>query len=240
MKKTLKTAFIALIALSTAISCSTDEPDPAPPIEYETAELSSRNYITSDLILDFLMDTVKVNSGLSYAFGGKGSFEWAVGDANVQFSIQNASDNSGLFSANINVEKDKSYYSATAGPATAGVVVWAENDKTLPAEGNVRFRLLNAYQDVGAIDLYIGGTTVDHKVITDLNFGVLSAYIEVSHTDISTMIICTNTGVAPDPNTNLLTTLANTAHEANKIYLDAMASETTDATSKFTLFVTEQ
>ena len=240
MKNVLKSSILTLLVLITIISCKEDEPAPAPPLVYDAAELSTRNYITSDLTLDFFIDTTEVASALAYGFGNNETFEWVVDAPGVQFAILDASDKSVLFSTGIGVEKDATYYAAVVGPETAGSVVFAENEKTLPATGNVRMRVLHAYQDIGAIDLYIGGTTPEHKVITNLDFSGFSPYIEVSHTDVSTMIICTETGVLPDPATNLLTTLANTAHEADKIYLNALASETIDATSKFSLFVTEQ
>ena len=124
--------------------------------------------------------------------------------------------------------------------ARGGVVVFGENDLTEPATGHVRIRFLHASQDVGPVDIYIGGTTADHKKVTDLKFSDFSNYIEVSHADVSAMIVCTEAGVLPDPATNLLTIEANTSHEADKIYLDALASETIVATSKVSLFVTEQ
>jgi len=238
----IKNTLAVLLLLVTIISCNKDEdPAPAPPLVYEGAALSTRNYITSDLTLDFFIDTARVASGLSYGFGNKSDFEWVVDAPGVQFSILDATDNTSvLFTTGIAVEKDALYYAAVVGPENAGSVVFAVNEKTLPAAGNVRMRVLHAYQDVGAIDLYIGGTTPEHKVITDLAFGGLTSYIEVSHTDVSTMIICTETGVLPDPATNLLTTLENTLHEADKIYLNALASDTKEATSTFSLLVTEQ
>jgi hypothetical protein len=237
----IKNTLAVLLLLVTIISCSKDEdPVPTPPLVYEGAELSTRNYITSDLTLDFFIDTTQVASGLGYGFGDKSAFEWVVDAPGVQFSILDASDKSSLFSAGIGVEKDATYYAAVVGPAAAGAVVLAENDKTLPQDGNVRMRILHAYQDIGAIDVYIGGTAAENKVITNLGYSGLSTYVEVSHTDVSTMIICTETGVLPDAATNLLNILENTSHEANKIYLNAVASATIDATSAFSLFVTEQ
>ena len=241
MKNYIKNTLAVLLILSAVISCKTDEPAPAPPLVYEGAEISTRNYITSTLSLDFFIDTTKVGSALSYAFSSRNSFEWVVDAPGVQFTILDATDNTAvLFTTGIAVEKDALYYAAVVGPETSGSVVFAVNEKTLPAAGNVRMRVLHAYQDVGAVDLYIGGTTPEHKVITNLLFGGLSDYIEVSHTDVSTMIICTETGVLPDPDTNLLTTLENTLHETDKIYLNALASDTKEATSTFSLLVTEQ
>ncbi len=51
----------------------------------------------------------------------------------------------------------------------------------------------------------------------------MSSYIEVSEADIMASIIVTKTGVMPDPGTDLLTIEASTAHEAGKIYQDALA-----------------
>jgi len=238
MKKILKSTLVVFVLFITVISCSKDDP-PTPPVEYEGAELVSRNYLTADISLNFLMDDVTVNSDLAYAFGGSGAFEWEVGASSVTFSIKE-DDIGVLFSADLLVVKDRSYYSAVVGPYPGGVVVFGENDLTEPATGNVRIRFLHAYKGVDLVDLYIGGTTADHKKVTNLDFSDFSNYIEVSHADVSAMIICTEAGVLPDLATNLLTIEANTSHEADKIYLDALASETIDATSKFSLFVTEQ
>ena len=145
-----------------------------------------------------------------------------------------------MFSTTLTVEKDQSYYSGLVGSSSAGTVVFINNDTTPPTSDNVRIRYLHAYQDIGAVDIYIGGTTADHKKITNLDFAEMSAYIEVSLADVNTMIVCTNTGVAPDEATNLFNIIDDDSHDAGKIYEEALASQTTDPTSKFSLFITEQ
>jgi hypothetical protein len=244
MKSILKSTLVVIILFITVTSCSKDEPTPVPPIVYDTAELLTRNYLTSAAGFDWLVNGNKVSTNLQYAFGGKGTFQWnADSIAAVILSINDADTGNELFTTTLPVAKDKSYYSGLVGSFTAGTgtVVFNENDTTEPTTGNVRIRFLHAYQDLGnEIDIYIGGITADHKKITALDFAEMSAYIEVSLDDVNAMIICTNTGVAPDEATNLLTIGANTAHEAGKIYEDAFASLNTDPASDFDLYVTEQ
>lgn len=242
MKNILKSALTVFILFFTVTSCSkNDEPTPAPPIVYDTAELLTRNYLTDDSGFDWLVNGTKISTDLKYGFGSKGTFQWnADSIAAIILSINLASTTDELFSANIPVEKDKSYYSGLVGSATDGTVVLIENDPTAPATGNVRVRFLHAYQNIDGVDIYIGGTTVDHKKVTNLIFSEMSNYIEVSQTDISASIICTLTGVLPDEATDLFRSLGSSAHEAGKIYQDALASINKNATSDFSLFVTEQ
>ena len=241
MKNILKSALVVFVLFITVISCGKDDPEPAPPIVYDTAELLTRNYFAAEGGFDWLINGNKISTDLQYAFGSKGPFEWnADSTAVVVLSINDSDTGSEIISEPLPVEKDKSYYSSLVGSGTVLTVVFSQNDTTLPATGNVRIRFLHAYPDADAIDIYIGGITADHKKVTGLNYTELSAYIEVSLADASAMIICTNTGVAPDEATNLLTIGPNTLHDPGKIYEDAFSSLTTDPTSKFSLFVTEQ
>ncbi|RLD21822.1 MAG: hypothetical protein DRI71_08350 [Bacteroidetes bacterium] len=240
MKNILKSTLVVFIIFITVSSCKKKD-EPVPPIVYDTAELVTRNYLTSASGFDWLVNGNKNSTDLRYAFGSKGPFQWnADSIAAVILSINDADTGTEVFSTTLTVEKDKSYYSGLVGSSTSGTVVFINNDPTPPATGNVRIRFLQAYQDIGAVDISIGGITADHKKVTNLEFAEMSAYIEVSLADASTMIVCTNTGVAPDEATNLLTIGANTSHEAGKIYEEALSSLTTDPISKFTLFVTEQ
>ena len=242
MRSILKSASIIFILFFTVTSCNNnDEPTPAPPIVYDTAELLTRNYLTDDSGFDWLVNGTKISTDLKYGLGSKGTFQWNTDSiAAVILSINIASTTTELFSANIPVEKDKSYYSGLVGSSTAGTVVLIENDLTAPATGNVRIRFLHAYQDIEPVDIYIGGTAVDNKKVTNLDFSDMSNYVEVSHADVSASIIVTKTDVLPNPATDLLTIEASTTYESGKIYQDALASVNTDATSALSLFVTVQ
>lgn len=240
MKNILKSALVIFILFVLVISCKEDD-EPIPPIVYDSAELLTRNYYTSAAGFDWLVNGQKVATDLRYAFGSKESFQWnADSIAKVKMSIHDSNTESEVFNTIFDVIDGRSYYSALVGSSTSGTVVLSENDPTTPTKGKLRIRFLHAYQDVGPVDIYIGGTTADHKKVTNLDFAELSAYIEVSLAEVGIMIICTKTNIAPDENTNLLTISGDDSHSNGLIYEDALASINTDPTSKFSLFVTEQ
>jgi len=241
MKNNLKSTLVVFVLFIHLTSCSTND-EPAPPINYDTATILTRNYLTSAAGFDWLLNGQKVSSDLQYAFGSKGTFQWnADSVAKVVLAINDANTGSEVFTTVVDVVKNQTYYSGLVGSSTTGTVILNQNDSTAPATGNVRIRFLHAYQDIdNKIDIYIGGITADHKKVTALDFAEMSTYIEVSLADANAAIVCTNTGVAPEESTNLLTIGANTSHEAGKIYESALASINTDPASKFSLFVTEQ
>jgi hypothetical protein len=240
MKITLKSTLVLSVLFIHLTSCSTTD-EPIPPIVYDSAELVTRNYLTSAASFDWLVNGQKVSSDLQYAFGSKGTFQWSADStAKVKMSIHDSNTESEVFNATFDVIVGRSYYSALVGSSTSSTVVITENDPTTPTKGTLHIRFLHAYQNVGPVDIYIGGTTADHKKVTNLDFAELSAYIEVSLAQVSLMIICTKTNIAPDENTNLLTIGENSVHSTGLIYEDALASINTDPTSRFSLFVTEQ
>ena len=67
MNKSLKIGSILLL-ITVVSACKKDEA-PAPPVEYDKAKLLTKNYITDDGSLDFLMDELKITEGVAYAFG---------------------------------------------------------------------------------------------------------------------------------------------------------------------------
>jgi len=236
-----------IVFISFLLACSTNEPLPQPPIEYDTAELIVRNYFTDDAAFDFRIDNTAISTEVAYGGGGKGIFKWdSAGDGVLNFSINTSTTETVVFSIGLKAEKDKSYYFCMLGPVTDGWVTLVENNLVSPQAGNARIRFLHAYHQniepilIEPIDIYIGGSTVDFKLITGLNYTELSTTFEVSVLDLSTMIICTETGVLPDPATDLYRNEGSTTHEEGKIYLNALASATIDPTSEFSLFVTEQ
>ena len=238
MKNILESTLVVLVLFVVVTSCKRS--DPEPPIVYDTAELLTRSYLTSAAGYDWLINGDKLGPTLPYLAGSKHPFQWDTNLSEVLLSINDNDTGNEILNITLPVQKDKSYYSMLVGTVSSITMVYGQNDTTPPATGNVRLRFLHAYQDVGPIDIYVGGTTADHKKATNLDYSKLSTYIEVSVADANSVIVCTNTGIAPNVDTNLLTIGANVAHNAGKIYEHGLASKTIDPTSVFTLVVFEQ
>ena len=241
MKYLQKLPALILVIFTLLVSCKEDDPVPAAPLEYDTADLITRNFLTADAAFDWIINENVVAEGVEYSYGNKTEFEWIVDSTTIDFSVNAAGTSNELFSTPLLVEKDKSYFSALLGSAsTGGLVLLDENDETLPAAENVRIRFLHAYQTSGPVDLYIGGTDPEHKLVDGMEYATMSAYIEVSEVDLNESIICTEKGVVPDPTTNLFTITNSIVHEKGKIYIDILGSATFEPGARLSLFVTDQ
>lgn len=222
------------------LACKKDNEDPQPPDTKASGTLVALNYLTQDEEYDFLMNDSKRIEGVAYAFGGKSAFEWDKSEGKIKHSINVTAGGDEVFSANIDTVASRSYLSILVGPPTDGRVILSNNDTIPPAATEVKLRFLHAYQNISAIDIYVGGTEEANKVISNLAYAGLSNYVVATEADLTAAIIITETGVAPNIDTNLFTSIDNASHDGGNIYIDAIASQTIDPTSKLSLFIKPQ
>ncbi len=238
--KILSLRTLLLMSIVLLGACSNNNEEPEPSINYEMAMLRTFNYVTADISLDFYMDDALTIEGVAYAFGSLSEFKFEEGSNSVTHSIR-VNDGDEVFSTELDVVADASYLSAVIGPLSGGgKVIIANNDLTTPATGNIRLRFLHAYNNEGAVDIYVGGREASNKLVNNLEYGELSDYYEIAVDDINSNFVLTKTGVAPNVDTDLIQSTDNDSHEAGDIYLDVFAPKTIDPTSALSWYTPKQ
>ncbi|WP_034062058.1 DUF4397 domain-containing protein [Lacinutrix jangbogonensis] len=231
--------FFVLLILSSCSGSDSNEEPITPPTEFHKANVFMQNYYTENTLLNWGIEEIELIDNQNYAYGNKVEFEWETTKYSVLFDVTD-SNNSHLISSSHTLSNGKLYYASMIGSSAHKTMVFSELDETIPETGNVRVKYFNANQNIGAIDIYIGGETSDKKVVSNLNFGQLSSYIEVNHNDISSLVVVTPVGIAPHLDTNLLRLSDNTSHGNNSILIIALATLTNENSSELSYFVTEQ
>lgn len=231
---------LPVLCLAFIFSCAKDTAEPTPPeTVYETAIFKTYNHFNEDTAIDWYNGTNAFVQAQPYAFGGNTELEWIEGDNDLTISTKNSENETDIASKGVNAEEGKTYSNYLFGSSENKQLIISENDLSSPATGNIRIKFAHFYQDIGAIDIYIGGETANHKKISNLLYGELSDYLEITSNSINTQFVVTPTGVAPNQVTNHINVSNSNTHEAGKVYHNVLASATYTKTSNMKLFIHE-
>jgi len=225
----MKTFFLSTVLGLSILSCSTsDEPNvPIEPI-MEEASITTYNYLPTDFNLDWNINESNIATNQKYAFGDGGKITWEEGKNNVNIEVLNADTKQTILSDIKALTKDTKYIGFAYGSSAEPNLAIFEKDLTAPQDGMVRLRLFHALESTGAVDIYIGGETVDYKKVTNLSYKAISEYIEVSLQDMSGLVVYTQTGVMPNDETDIIRYSGNNSSEEDKTYTHVLAPDLND------------
>lgn len=228
-----------LLTLFSMTSCSDDDEGPIvlPPIEYENAHIDLFNYYDEGSVVNWYTDEVLLEENQKFAFGATREFKFDSNDKTVKITATDKNSNV-LTEWTPKVEEGKLYYSAVTGPSGEAKLIFDECDETAPAADHVRIRFIHSYSGVAAMDIYLGGETADHKIVSNLEYTLFSEYIQVKHSELDVLLVCTPTGVDPNPDTDLYRTVLDGQHDNNSIHNDVFAKRRNS--SEMGLYITPQ
>jgi hypothetical protein len=101
----------------------------------------------------------------------------------------------------------------------------------------VKIQFFHAATDQDSIDVYMGGTTPDKKVVTGLNFNDFSDPFDVSNYDATVAITVSLHSDEYDQDSVLLTSVNNDLFQTDASYLAVVAPFTVDPLSELTLWL---
>ena len=108
-----------------------------------------------------------------------------------------------------------------------------------PSLGQVKLRFMHTALELRSLDLYIGGSSPDHKVLSDIQFAKLTEYLEASQENVWEDIFVTPFNVAPEDST-LLRYSANNVFLPNRVYMGVLGHSTSSTTSSLILQLFDQ
>jgi hypothetical protein len=136
----------------------------------------------------------------------------------------------------LQLEQNKFYNIIVCGPADDPTLLFNEIGLSQPQPGNVGLQALHSIPDQGPIDLYIGDTTQEKRLVTALNYLELTDRFEVPDFDIRLEMTLTAHADEFSQDSVLLTSEFNDIVTGAN-YLTVLAHFTPDTTSELTFWL---
>ena len=127
-----------------------------------------------------------------YSIAFPGSIILQEDSEEITFAVKRAVTKEVLISQVFQLEKDIYYNVVVGGTAEDPELIIREIDtKNHPQTGNVKFQVMHAIPGQDSIDIYMGGTTENKKLVSGLDFFELSDPFETSDYDARSAIVVT-------------------------------------------------
>lgn len=234
-----KTHAVLLFLMVFGASCLKD-PDPTPPIPTPTGSyINLYNFLTESYDLAWEVNDVNVEREHPY---GTALLEFIEMDKELQnatFTVKESTSTLLIDSEVYEMEQNQFYTVSIAGNEKDPHILFEPMEVQKPTLGLIKLRFMNTILGLDAVDLYIGGSAPEHKVISELSFPQTSEYLEASQKDLWESITVTPANVSPE-DSSILSYTANDIFLPNNIYLGVIGHATSSETSALQLQLYKQ
>ncbi len=222
MKKLL--LFFVLFPLL-LVSCK-DDPDPLP--EEIRSYCSILNLLREPFTIGWEVDGIEVRDEQFYGSRIVGAVLLEADTEEISFTATNFDTGSQIESLLLSMDKDKHYLIILYGSADEPSLVYQEVETARPQPAHVKFLFLHTATDLDSVDIYMGGTEVDDRVVTDMNYTEFSGYFETNDYVARSLVKVTEHSDLYDPEKELLSYEYNDLIATNTNYLSVVAYVTGD------------
>lgn len=231
-----KLVFLSIIFTLAFLSCNT-EPESEPESEEIRAYCYLYHFVPGLENVKWIVDDIEVPNAQSYASSFPGSVVLESTLEEVSFTVKHAVTGVILESQTVILEKNKYYTVIITGTEQDPVLLIQEVETSRPQSGNVKFQMLHAAIFQDSIDVYMGGSSPDKRVVTNMDFTELSDPFEVKDFDARAAITVTEHDEEYKQDNVLLSSLYNDQILSNASYLSVLAPSTIDPLSELTLWI---
>lgn len=180
----------------------------------------------------------EVPSALFYADAFPGAVILQDDTEEITFTVKRAVTKEELISQVFQLEKDIYYNVVVGGSAEDPELIILEIDtKNHPQTGNVQFQVLHAISGQDSIDVYIGGTTPDKKMVSGLDYFETSDLFETSDYDARSAIVVTKHTEEYQQDSVLLNSIYNEKIASGANHLGVVAPSTFEEESDPTIWI---
>jgi hypothetical protein len=231
----MRKLLILFILLSTLVTSCIKQAEPEP--EAIRAYCSLYNFIPGMGSVIWEVDGSEVPDEQIYAELFQGSLILESETDEMVFAVKHPGTREVLVNQLFPLEKDKFYTVIVGGSEDDPTLLINEIETSQPAAGKVKFQVLHAMPDQGPVDLYMGDTTVDKRVLTALEYLDLTDPFEVSDFDARVFIAATAHSEEYDPDSLLIQSEYNDQVISGASYLTVLAHETWITESDLTFWL---
>lgn len=198
MKKLL--LFLVLIPLLLA-SCKKD-PEPQP-VEIRSY-VSIHSLLREPFGVEWVVDGVTIPDEQAYGSRILGGVLLDEQTEEISFTANNFDTGSQVESLLLTMDMNKYYMIVLYGSADEPSLVIQEAESARPQLGHVKFQFLHAATTLDSVDVYMGSTEVEDRVVTDMSFPELSGYFEVDDYKARNSVTVSEHGDVYDPEKEIL------------------------------------
>jgi hypothetical protein len=231
MKKLITLAI--LLSLVT-FSCKKD-PEPEP--EVIRAYCLLYHFVSGLESITWTVDGVEVPDAMDYSEYFPGAVILNTTAEDIEFTAKNDANGEVLASQLLALEKNKYYSIIMTGTEEEPLLLADQIETTQPQPGKVKFQFLDAVKGPQSIDVYMGGTTADKRVVSDLQYNTLSLPVEVSDFDARAAMTVSAHSAEYNQDSVLLTSVYNGDLISGAGYLSVIAPFTFDPESELTFWL---
>ena len=233
-----KTHAILLFLMVFGASCLKD-PDPTPPPSLIGSYINLYNFLTESYDIAWEIDDEIVESEHTYGTALLEFIEMDKEEQDATFTVKESKSTLLVDSEVYEIEQNQFYSVSILGNEKDPHILFETMEVQKPSLGLVKLRFMHTTLGLDNVDLYIGGFTPEHKVISELSFAQTTEYLEASQKDLWESIIVTPANVSPE-DSSILSYTANDVFLPNNIYLGVIGHATSSANSSLQLQLYKQ
>jgi hypothetical protein len=230
---------LILLAGFGLISCD-NEPDPDPLPGAIRSYCTLYNFLTEPVHVNWEVDEINVEGQHIYGLIVLGGVLLEEETEEISFVVKNAASGEIIESVLIKMTEGHYYQVVIFGTLENPVFLHQEVDSSPPESGNVRVQYLHATESLDSLDVYLGGTTPDKRVISGIDYTELSEYSEVSDYDNRASVIITPHDTIFNPGSELISYKYNDQIQVNNNYLTVIAPSGSSPGSPLALWLYAQ
>jgi hypothetical protein len=231
----MKKRFILFISFSLIFFSCSEDPGPEPEVIRAYCYLYHFIPELSSVIWEaagFEVPNVKV-----YAYQFAGAVILESDSEEIAFAVKHPDTHDVLATQNFQLEKDTYYNVIAYGSIEDPILHITEIETSRPQAGNIKFQVLHSATGENSIDLYMGDTTLENRVVNELDYLSLTDPFEAEFLDVRSLIIVSKHSEDYNQDSVLLTSINNGDFISDAYYLTVVAPFTYDPSSEFTLWI---
>jgi hypothetical protein len=218
-------------------ACQKDEDTPLPdPNRYY---VNMYNFLMEAYDVQWNINGLDVEPAQAYGIPLFSFFPLEDSGENITIRVLEAGSSQILQSDSCTVEQNNYYMASLMGSGDDPLLTCEPMDLRAPSLGKVKLRMMHTAGHLGPIDLYVGGSAPENKLITGVGYGEVSAYVETTEEQLWESLIITPSNVSP-ADTTLLSFIANEGFISGRIYLGVVGSKTNSPSSDLQFFLYDQ
>jgi len=222
----MKKLLLSLVLIPLVLASCNKDPEPQP--EEIRSYCSILSLVKQDDNITWVVDGIAVQDEQVYGSRILGAVLLDTDVEEISFTAENSSSGSIIESVLLTMEKDKHYLILLYGTADDPLLEVKELESIQPQSGYIRFQFLHASPDVDSVDVFMGSTEVDDRVVSDLSFGEFSEAFEVIDYKARSSVTVATHDETYDPENEILYYDYNDLLVSGATYLSILAYEIGD------------